>query len=38
MELWQNHWTNATWREYLAAGEMESELASMRLLDAREGR
>jgi hypothetical protein len=38
MELWQNHWTNATWREYLAAGETESELASMRLLDAREGR
>ena len=38
MELWQNHWINATWREYLAAGETESELASMRLLDAREGR
>jgi len=29
-ELWQNHWTNASWREYLAAGEMETELASIR--------
>jgi hypothetical protein len=30
MELWQNHWTNASWREYLAAGETEIELASIR--------
>ena len=22
-ELWQNHWTNTSWREYLAAGETE---------------
>jgi putative transposase len=29
-ELWQNHWTGATWREYLTAGETESELASIR--------
>src|ERR1700691_6131346 len=30
MELWQNHWTNASWRDYLAAGETETELASIR--------
>jgi putative transposase len=29
-ELWQNHWTNACWRECLAAGETESGLASIR--------
>jgi hypothetical protein len=29
-ELWQNHWTNASWREYLAAGETETELARIR--------
>jgi len=27
-ELWQNHWTNTSWREYLAAGG--TELASIR--------
>jgi hypothetical protein len=26
----QNHWTTASWREYLAAGETETELASIR--------
>jgi hypothetical protein len=30
MELWQNHWTHASCREYLAAGERETELASIR--------
>ena len=30
MELWENHWTNVSWREYLAAGETETELASIR--------
>jgi putative transposase len=29
-ELWQKHWTTAGWREYLAAGGTESELASIR--------
>jgi hypothetical protein len=29
-ELWQNHWSYASWREYLAAGETETELASIR--------
>lgn len=30
MELWRNQWTQATWREYLLAGESASELASIR--------
>jgi putative transposase len=30
MELWQDHWISASWREYLAAGETEAELASIR--------
>jgi putative transposase len=30
MEPWQNHWTNTSWREYLAAGETERGLASIR--------
>jgi putative transposase len=30
MELWQNHWNNVSWREYLAAGQTETELASIR--------
>ena len=29
-ELWRNHWTKASWLEYLAAGETETELASIR--------
>jgi putative transposase len=29
-ELWQAHWTSTTWRDYLAAGETETELASIR--------
>jgi putative transposase len=29
-ELWQNHWTNARWQDYLEAGETESELTSIR--------
>jgi len=29
-EPWQDHWTNTSWREYLAAGETETELASIR--------
>jgi putative transposase len=28
--LWQTHWTNTGWRKYLAAGETETELASIR--------
>ena len=30
MEPWQTHWTNTSWREYLAAGETETELTSIR--------
>ena len=29
-ELWQNHWTHSSWRDYLAAGQTETELASIR--------
>jgi hypothetical protein len=28
--LWQTHWTNTSWRKYLAAGETETELAVCR--------
>jgi putative transposase len=30
MELWQTHWENTSWQDYLAAGETETELASIR--------
>jgi putative transposase len=30
MELWHTHWTSTSWRKYLAAGETETELASIR--------
>jgi putative transposase len=30
MELWQRHWTTSGWREFLEAGETESELAAIR--------
>ena len=30
LELWRAHWTAPSWREYLAAGEMESQLAVIR--------
>ena len=29
-ELWQTHWTNTSWRKYLAEGETETESASIR--------
>ena len=29
-ELWQTHWTNTSWRKYLAEGETETVLASIR--------
>ncbi len=28
-ELWQTHWTNTSWRKYLAAGETETQSASI---------
>jgi putative transposase len=30
LELWRNHWSASAWRQYLAAGEMESKLAAIR--------
>jgi hypothetical protein len=30
MDLWQKHWTFATWRDYLAAGATETEVAAIR--------
>ena len=30
MDLWQGHWTSTSWSEYLASGETETELASIR--------
>jgi putative transposase len=30
LEIWRNHWTANAWRQYLAAGEMESNLAAIR--------
>ena len=30
LERWRAHWTARSWREYLAAGEMESQLAVIR--------
>jgi putative transposase len=30
MELWRQHWTPARWREFLNAGETESELTAIR--------
>jgi putative transposase len=30
MEPWQAHWSEEAWREYLTAGEKESELAAIR--------
>jgi len=30
LEVWQNHWTASAWRQYLAAGQMESRLAEIR--------
>jgi putative transposase len=30
MEPWRSHWTRATWREYLSAGETEAKLAIIR--------
>jgi hypothetical protein len=30
LEVWRNHWTASAWRQYLAAGEMESKLAAIR--------
>jgi putative transposase len=30
MGIWRNHWTTNAWRQYLAAGEMESNLAEIR--------
>jgi hypothetical protein len=30
MEPWQNRWTVSEWREYLAAGESEADLATLR--------
>jgi len=29
-ELWESHWMNSSWCKYLAAGETETELASIR--------
>jgi len=25
LEVWRNHWTASAWRQYLAAGEIESK-------------
>ena len=30
MARWQAHWTAAPWREYLAAGELETVIAALR--------
>jgi hypothetical protein len=30
LEVWRNQWTASAWRQYLAAGEMESKLAEIR--------
>jgi putative transposase len=30
MRLWQDHWTESSWRTYLAVGEDQSELAAIR--------
>jgi hypothetical protein len=30
MVPWQDHWSEEAWREYLTAGEKESELAAIR--------
>jgi len=30
MEMWRKRWSMETWREYLAAGEAESEIAAIR--------
>ena len=30
MDLWQGHWASTSWSEYLASGETETELASIR--------
>jgi putative transposase len=30
MEIWRRHWSGATWREFLNAGETESELTAIR--------
>lgn len=27
LDVWRSHWPGSTWRQYLAAGEMESKLA-----------
>jgi putative transposase len=31
LKRWRDHWTAPSWREYLAAGELESQLAAIRL-------
>jgi putative transposase len=28
--VWRNHWTASAWRQYLAAGEIDSRLAAIR--------
>jgi hypothetical protein len=38
LELWRNHWSASAWRQYLAAGEMESKLAAIRRCTTRGGR
>jgi hypothetical protein len=30
LEVWRNSWTASAWRQYLAAGEMESKLKEIR--------
>ena len=30
LEVWRKNWTASAWRQYLAAGEMESELTEIR--------
>jgi putative transposase len=30
MDLWRRHWTFASWRDYLTAGETEAEVAAIR--------
>jgi putative transposase len=30
LKVWRNHWTASAWRQYLAAGEMESKLVAIR--------
>ena len=30
LELWRKNWTVGAWRQYLAAGEMESKLTEIR--------